>query len=160
MTHEELAIRTALSSWKLVVGRTSKAFTSLTDDQLFTPIAPGRNRPIYLWGHLTAVHDALVTILGIGERLHPELDTPFVSSPDRAVAVLPSGKMIQAYWDEVNSRLGEDFARIPAEDWLKRHMSVSDDDFAKDPMRNRLGVLISRTNHTSYHLGQVLLTAR
>jgi hypothetical protein len=34
---------------------------------------------------------------------------------------------------------------------------VSDEDFAKDPGRNRLAVVPSRTNHMSYHLGQIIL---
>ena len=157
MTSEELAIASVLSSWKLVVGRADKVFSNLTEEQLFHEIRPGRNRPIYIWGHLIAVHDALVTILGLGERLHPELDAIFVSKPDRAVDDLPSGAVLKGYWDEVNARLIDEFKRVPAEDWVKRHMSVSEADFARDPLRNRLSVLISRMNHTSFHLGQTVL---
>ena len=29
--------------------------------------------------------------------------------------------------------------------------------FAKDPLRNRFSILLSRTNHLSYHLGQAVL---
>jgi hypothetical protein len=34
--------------------------------------------------------------------------------------------------------------------------SVSEEDFAKDASRNRFAVLLSRTNHLSYHLGQAV----
>jgi len=37
--------------------------------QLEQQVAPGKNRLIYLWGHLTAVNDGLLPLLGIGERL-------------------------------------------------------------------------------------------
>jgi hypothetical protein len=43
------------------------------------------------------------------------------------------------------------------EDWLKKHTAVSDEDFVKDPTRNRLAILMNRTNHASYHLGQAAL---
>jgi hypothetical protein len=36
-------------------------------------------------------------------------------------------------------------------------MTVSPEDFAKEPHRNRLNVLISRTNHMANHIGQLLL---
>ena len=39
----------------------------------------------------------------------------------------------------------------------EKHASVSDEDFAKDPLRNRFSVLLSRTTHISFHLGQTAL---
>ncbi len=42
-------------------------------------------------------------------------------------------------------------------EWLQRHAAVSGEDFAKDPLRNRFSILLSRTNHLSYHLGQAVL---
>ena len=44
------------------------------------------------------------------------------------------------------------------EEWLQRHTAASDADFAKDPSRNRMAVVLTRTNHISYHLGQLMLT--
>jgi hypothetical protein len=49
------------------------------------------------------------------------------------------------------------FESLSAVDWLKKHASVSDEDFAKDPQRNRFSVLLSRTTHISFHLGQTAL---
>jgi len=34
---------------------------------------------------------------------------------------------------------------------------ASEEEFAKDTSRNRFAVLLSRTNHLSYHLGQAVL---
>lgn len=42
-------------------------------------------------------------------------------------------------------------------DWFAKHTAVSDEDFAKEPHRNRLNVLLSRTIHQSNHLGQLSL---
>jgi len=42
-------------------------------------------------------------------------------------------------------------------DWGQKHVVVSEEDFAKDPSRNRFAILLSRTNHLSYHLGQAVL---
>jgi len=51
----------------------------------------------------------------------------------------------------------EALERFTPEEWLEKHTAVSDEDFAKDPDRNRLAVVLSRTNHMSYHLGQIML---
>jgi uncharacterized damage-inducible protein DinB len=160
VTSHELSVQVAINSWRLVLERTNKTLSHLTDDQLLKEVAPGRNRLIYLWGHLTAVHDAMFPILGLGERLHPELDAIFVSSPDKTEAQFPSVGELRTYWDEVNGKLLSQFADLSEDEWLHRHNSVSEGDFAKDPTRNRLAVLLSRTNHMSYHLGQITLALK
>jgi uncharacterized damage-inducible protein DinB len=99
-------------------------------------------------------------ILGLGERLHPELDAIFVSSPDKTGAQLPPVGELIKYWDEVNGKLLSQFASLSAHEWLQRHYAVSEEDYAKDPTRNRLAVLLSRTNHMSYHLGQITLALK
>jgi hypothetical protein len=47
----------AVNSWRLGVERADKIFSNLAEDQLLREVAPGKNRLIYLWGHLTAIHD-------------------------------------------------------------------------------------------------------
>lgn len=160
MTSQQLFISVAINSWKLVVERADKVFSNLTEDQLVKEVAPGKNRLIYLWGHLTAIHDAMFSILGLGERLHPELDAIFVSNPDKTTAQLPSARELKKYWDEVNRKLLSHFASLSADEWLQRHCAMSDEDYAKNPTRNRLAVLLSRTNHMSYHLGQMVLAPK
>src|SRR6267142_1607684 len=83
MTTDQLMIDTALASWRQVVAQASDSFNSLTDDQFQHEVAPGKNRVLYLLGHLTAVNDAMLTILGLGDRLHPELDAMFIKNPTR-----------------------------------------------------------------------------
>jgi hypothetical protein len=160
MTQEQLAVSVATASWKNTVGRADKIFSALTEGQFLLEVAPGRNRIIYLLGHLTTVHDAMHTILGLGERLHPELDAIFVTQPDGAIEKLPAVSDLMKHWTEVNSSLFEKFVPLAPQEWLQRHTAMSDEDYAKDPTRNRLSVLLSRTNHLSYHLGQIMLSPK
>ena len=160
MTADKLSVQVVVNSWRLVLERANKTLSNLPDDQLLKEVAPGRNRLIYLWGHLTAIHDAMFPILGLGERLHPELDAIFVSSPDKSRAQLPPVGELRKYWDEVNGKLLSQFASLSENEWLQRHNAVSEEDYAKDPTRNRLAILLSRTNHLSYHLGQINLALK
>jgi hypothetical protein len=157
VTNEELLGITALNSWKLVIGRFDQNLAALTDEELQKQVAPGKNRLFYLVGHLTAAHDRLFPMLGIGERLHPELDETYITNPDRALPDSLSASDLKKAWTEVNGKLTEAFERFASADWLKKHAAVSDEDFAKDPTRNRLAVVMSRTNHASFHSGQAIL---
>ena len=158
MTSHELPVRVAINSWRQAVERADKTFSQLTPDQLLGEIAPGKNRIIYLWGHLIAVHDRMFSILGLGDRLHPELDAIFIDNSDKAAAEIPSAGQLKQYWDEVNQKLASQFQTLSPDEWLLQHRAMSDEDYAKDPTRNRLAVLLNRTNHLSYHLGQVALS--
>src|SRR5258705_2720675 len=159
MTSKQLAVKVVINSWKLVVGRAGKKFSALTEDQLLKEVAPGKNRLIYIWGHLTAIHDAMFPTLGLGPRMHSDLDAIFVTNPDKA-AQLPSASELKKYWDEVNGKLLSHFEGIAPDEWLLQHHAMSEEDYAKDPTRNRLAVLISRSKHASYHLGQAMLAAK
>jgi hypothetical protein len=160
VTAGKLSVQVAINSWRLILERANKTLSSLTDDQLLKEVAPGKNRLIYLWGHLTAVHDAMFPILGLGERLHPELDAIFVSSPDKIGAQFPPERELRKYWEQVNGKLTLQFATLSEDEWSQRHYAMSEEDYAKDPTRNRLAVLLNRTNHLSYHLGQIALAPK
>ena len=41
------------------------------------------------------------------------------------------------------------------EDWFTKHSAISAEDFAKEPHRNKLNILINRTVHQGYHMGQL-----
>ena len=160
MTNEELFLAVALNGWKGNIERADKMFSGLSEEELLKEVAPGKNRLIYLWGHLTATHDAMLPLLGFGQRLHPEFDVAFISNPDKAEAGVPSVELVRKAWIEVNTRLFEGFASLSAADWLKKHAAVSEEDFLKEPLRNRLAILLSRTNHLAYHLGQTALRSK
>lgn len=150
----------ALRSWKSNVDRAGTFFGALSQEELQKEIAPGKNRLIYLWGHLTAVNDRMVEILGFGERLHPELDPMFVSNPDKTVHLTLSPENLKHSWDEVNERLWTEFCKLSSSDWLQKHAAVSEEDFIREPQRNRFTVLLGRTTHLAYHFGQAVLAKR
>jgi DinB superfamily len=160
MTSEQALATAAVNSWKLNIERADRLFPSLTEEQLLQPVAPGKNRLIYLWGHLTAVHDRMLPLLVLGPRVYPEFDPLFLTNPDKAAPTLPAAQEIKKAWDDVNGRLLTGFESLSAAAWLEKHGSVSDEDFAKDPSRNRFSVLLSRTSHISFHLGQTALISK
>ncbi len=156
MTPDEVLIPAAISSWEQVVTRVGTLCLSCTEEELLVDVAPGKNRIIYLWGHLTAIHDGMFSVVRLGERLHPELDAVFIVQPDRSVP-LPTSAEIAKCWDGVHTELLSRFTTLSPTEWLERHGNVSAEEFERNPSRNRLAVLLSRTNHASYHLGQMML---
>ena len=160
MGNEGTHVALGLKAWKAQIERADKLFGTLSSEEVLGEIAPGRNRLLYLWGHLTAIHDAMLPLLGIGERLHPELDVAFVSNPDKSRADIPSHEEVRRAWNVVNAELWNGFEKMSWSDWVQRHSAVSEEDFAKDASRNRFAVLLSRTNHLSYHLGQAVLALK
>src|SRR5580693_4323652 len=127
MTIEASLTDAALRMWKLNIYRADKFFTGLSEAQLLLEVAPGKNRLMYLWGHLTAVSDALIPLLGFGARLHPELDAMFISNPDRAVVQTLSGAELKEIWNEINEALWLGFSKLSASDWLAKHTAVSEE---------------------------------
>lgn len=154
---DELFITTTVASWKQVINRLDERFALLDHEQLQKQVAPNKNRLLYLLGHLTAVHDRMLPMLGIGERLHPELDEAYITNPDRTIADPLSTTDLKKAWSEVNAAISSAVDGFSAEDWLQKHNAVSDEDFSKNPRRNRLAVFLSRTNHASFHTGQMVL---
>jgi uncharacterized damage-inducible protein DinB len=152
----DVLIGTAISSWEQVIKRVAILCFSCSEEQLLVEVAPGRNRILYLWGHLIAVNDAMFSVLRLGVRLHPELDAVFIAQPDRSVP-LPTSVEIAKGWEDVHTELLSRFKTLSSEEWLDRHGNVSPEEFERNPTRNRLAVLLGRTNHASYHLGQMIL---
>ena len=149
-----------LKLWQNGVDRAGKLFLGLSEEELEREVAPGKNRLIYLWGHLLAVSDAMYSVLRLGERLYPELDAMFLKSADRAVTPILSAEELKAAWGVVHERLRVEMAKLSAAEWLERHALVSEEDFAKEPHRNRFTVLLARSGHLAYHFGQARLAAK
>lgn len=157
MSIEKSFVDSALRGWKSNLDRADELFGALSPGQLEQEVAPGKNRLIYLWGHLAAVNDGLLPLLGIGARLHPEFDAMFLSNPDKSIQLSVSGHLLKAAWHEINQKLWEGFSKFSAADWVQRHTAVSEEDFKREPHRNRFTVLLGRTAHLAYHLGQATL---
>jgi hypothetical protein len=159
MNIEQTYLANTIAVWKGALERATVLFKSYDDEQLLIEIAPGRNRVFYILGHLTAMHDRMIGLLSIGERINPSFDAAFLTTPDHK-GELPSIAEVRDAWQKVNSRIEEGIANLTPQQWLDRHVAVSEEDFAKDPLRNRLSILLTRTNHLSYHLGQLALARR
>jgi hypothetical protein len=157
MEHDQLIISTALNAWHGAISRTQQLLHNLPEERLLQEVAPGKNRGIYVLGHLIAYHDALCTILDLGSRLHPELDGAFLHHPDKSGLLLPTITELKQYWEEVHERLARDFQQLPVSAWFSRHTAVSAEDFLVNPSRNKFNVLLSRTSHLAYHTGQLVL---
>lgn len=154
---EELFIKMVLDAWNIQVKNTDDLLNSLTDKQLQNEIAPGRNRGIYLLGHLMAVHDRMLPLLGFGDQRYPDLYKIFVENADNTAVTLPPAEDLRNYWKETNNLLSENFSRLSLQEWFQKHNAVNEVDFAKEPHRNKLNIVINRTNHLANHLGQLLL---
>lgn len=156
---DEIFVKMALDAWQQQIAATDKLLNKFSDEQLMQEIVPGRNRGIYLLGHLTAVHDMMIPLLRFGDAALPELKRIFVDAPDKTVAEIPSAATLRTQWKEVNDRLSDYFNNLTPSEWFERHASISPEDFEKEPHRNRLNVLLSRTAHLSNHRGQLTLLA-
>ena len=157
---EAIFVKMVLLAWQTQNTRVNKLLEDLSDEELLQETAPGRNTGIYLFGHLVATNDSLFKLLDLGERLHSELDIIFIESPDKSGIAMPSVDELKSYWKEVNSKLAEYFNNMQPTEWFTRHTSVSEEDFIKEPHRNKLNVLITRATHQSYHLGQLIYLKR
>jgi len=133
-------------------------FSALSQDQLEQEIAPGRNRLIYLWGHIAALNDGLFPLLGLGPKLYPEMEAMFITNPDRAAVTIYSAEQVKLAWNHINEKLVAGFSGWSPTQWLERHTAVSDEDFLQEPHRNRLTVVLSRNTHMAFHFGQAILT--
>ena len=159
MATEVVFLANTVGVWNGALERADKFFTGLSEEELQYRVAPDRNRLIYLWGHLTAMHDRMSSLLGFGDRVIPAFDEIFLTSAD-GTKELPSVEEVRNAWKLVNGQLNAGIARLTPAEWLEKHTAVKDEDFVKDPMRNKLSILLTRTNHLSYHLGQTSLTRR
>jgi hypothetical protein len=157
MTTTEISVKMVLDRWNGSISILNKRLSEITDEELQKEISPGKNRGIYLLGHLIAVHDDMQVLLGMGEKLFPELTEPFIKQADKVATQIPSVAELRAMLTKQNEVMEEKFAKTSNEDWFHRHTAVSEEDFVKEPHRNKLNIIITRTSHLQYHLGQIVL---
>jgi hypothetical protein len=140
---KELFVNMTLSSWLGQNKRIAALIDKLSDEQLQKEVAPGRNRGMYLLGHIATVSDMMLPLLDFGPALRPEFQPMFVTVPDKAVSELPSVAEIKGYWKDVNTALSAHFEKLTPDAWFDRHTSVSEEDFKKEPHRNKLSIILS-----------------
>jgi hypothetical protein len=151
----QIIVKMVLDAWHSKINETNSFLDILTDEQLKNEVAPGRNTGIYLLGHLTVTHDLMLQILGFGQQIYPQLTKTYNDNAD-AKSYSETASELRKYWKNINSILAENFGKLSAEAWFERHNSVSVEAFQKELHRNKLNIIISRTNHLSYHNGQLV----
>ena len=156
-TQSSLLVKMTLMAWDAQNNYLNKLISSLTDEQLAKEIAPDKNTGVYLLGHLIAVSDGMLPLLGFGDRLFPEMEEVFIKNPDKSGQVFPSVADLKQRLEAVNTKLNSYFKSTDVNGWLSRHTVVSSEDFVKEPHRNKLNVVITRTGHMAYHIGQIRL---
>lgn len=156
MEQSRILVDMALKAWNQQISRAEKYFDALSDENLEKEVAPGRNRIAYLYGHLTASNDTMNKLFGFGPPMYPSFAEPFSAKPDRALPLPPASEIRKA-WKETHQALSKNFEKLSVSEWLDKHTSMTEEDLAKEPTRNKLSVLISRTNHVAYHMGQLNL---
>lgn len=157
MNTTDTTLKMVFDRWYALVKNFDTALNALTDEQLQKEIAPGKNRGIYLLGHLVAVHDDMLVLLDMGDKLYPELVESFIKSPDKTVSDIPSAATLRSYWSKQNEVMTQKFKSLQPDDWFQKHTAVSAEDFVKEPHRNKLNIIITRSSHLSHHMGQFIL---
>lgn len=146
-----------ISAWDTALSQTDRLFTELTDGQLQTEIVPNGNRGAYLLGHLAAVHSQMLPLLEFGDPLTPHLYSKFVQTSDKDIIDWPATAELRNAWTTANAELAKHISKLRPDDWFSKHSAVSEHDFMREPHRNKLNVIINRTNHLQYHFGQLVL---
>ncbi len=157
MTQTEIAVKMVLDRWNASIKNVDTLLGLLNDEKLLKEIAPGKNRGIYILGHLIAVHDDMIILLNMGEKVYPELNEPFIKLADKATDKIPALAELRAYWTNQCNIMNEQFSAMKPTDWFEKHTAVTAEDFEKEPIRNKLNIIITRTSHLQYHLGQLQL---
>lgn len=157
-TKEDLFIKMALATWYGNQQAINKIIGSLSEEDMNQSIMPGRNTPAWIIGHLAVVNDGMLPILGLGEKMKPEYEKALLH-PDGSVSPPPLPDILE-FWNDSNKRINEKMAALSTDEWFSRHTQVSEEDFAKEPHRNKLNVLLNRSNHMSHHRGQLVLVAK
>src|SRR6476620_5450752 len=133
-----LFVKMTLDRWYGSIKNFDAILADLSDETLQKQIAPGKNRGVYLLGHLMAVHDDMIRLLDMGDKRYPELYEPFIQSPDNAATTTPSAAELRKEWANQCAVLQQKFDALSPEQWFERHTAVSAEDFDKEPHRNKL----------------------
>lgn len=154
---ENSLINTSLRNWKEQNKRLLTILESLTDEQFEREISFGKNTGKYLLGHLAAINHNIIVLFGLGKNPQPDLNTIFLLNPDKAIAHNYTVTNVKEILGASIQSLDEKLKVLTEADWLDRHTNISVEEFQMQPHRNKINVLINRTLHLAYHLGQLSL---
>jgi hypothetical protein len=106
---------------------------------------------------MVAVHDDMLRLLGFGPSQYAHLYEAFIKQPDGAVAELPSAQELRINWANQVQYMTEKINALTPAQWFEPHTAVSAEDFAKEPHRNKLNIMLTRCTHMAYHHAQIIL---
>ena len=137
-----------------------KTLENISEEDFHKPIVAGGNSPSWLLGHLADTDDALLELFGIRNRLYPNLAKIYHHERDTNQSGHLSKQELITQWQAIIAELDRVIKAYSESDWLARHMVVSEEDFKKEPHRNKLNVMLSRVTHKASHLGQIALQVK
>ena len=146
-----------LLQWDTYNRRMQKAIESIPDEKVYQSIVPGGNSPSWLMGHLADTDDALLELFGIRQRMFPELAKIYHHERGTNQSGHLSKAELLTKWKVIVAELDRTFRAMTESDWHSKHTAVSDEDFKKEPHRNKLNVMLSRVTHKASHLGQMAM---
>jgi hypothetical protein len=149
-----------LLQWDVYNRRMLKTLDAISEEDLHKPIVPGGNSPSWLLGHLADTDDALLELFGIRNRMFPELAKIYHHERGTNQSGHLSKEELTTKWKAIVAELDRAFKNWNESDWHSRHMAVSEEDFKKEPQRNKLNVMLSRVTHKASHLGQIDMRAK
>jgi hypothetical protein len=150
-------LQICLLQWDQYNKRMQKVIDSFSEEKFNSPIVGGNNSPSWILGHLADTDDALLELLGIGKRLYPELNKIYHHERGTNQQGHLTKEELTICWKAIIAELDKNFKQWNEGEWLARHTAVSAEDFAKEPHRNRLNVMLGRVSHKASHLGQLAL---
>jgi hypothetical protein len=158
MTTTETMVKMIFDRWNGSLKNWDTLLNSLTDADLYREIASGKNRGIYLLGHMIAVHDDMLILLDMGEKMYPELYEPFLKMADnKSTDHLPTAAALRDFWNQQCAAFRQQCEQLQPAAWFEKHTAVSAEDYSKEPNRNKLNIILTRTTHLAYHTGQLQL---
>lgn len=160
MDDKEIMVKMVLDRWNALNSIVDNQLDKLSDHELEADIVPGKNRGIYLLGHLITVHDAMIPLLQLGTAQYPHLTEIFLNSPDKFIDQIPKTQELRVIWKLQSSILTNLFNGITVDEWFARQGAVHEEDFKLEPHRNNLNIVLIRLSHLSYHAGQLALLKR
>lgn len=150
-------VKMVLDMWNIMIKQTGELFNKISDEQLLTELEGLKNRGIYLLGHLTAASVQMFRLLDFRNPIVPHYKSIFIDNADKEVSESPDVSEIRHNWNEVNNGLSNSFKSMSSSAWFQKHTSVFQDEFENEPHRNKLNIVLTRSNHLSHHYGQFLI---
>lgn len=146
-----------LLQWDTYNNRMQKLLDTISNENFNKPVAPGANSPSWILGHLVDTDDKLLELFGIRSRLFPELEKIYHHERGANQAGHLTKDQLITQWKAILAELNRTFKSMSESDWHGRHVAVSEEDFKKEPHRNKLNVMLSRVSHKASHLGQIAM---